>query len=81
MNPTLLALIPALVKGAVQIVTDKKAFKENLKAKTTKAAVALVGASAATGVAVPESEEAAITQAVMAILGAVLFFYRKYEGR
>lgn len=79
MNPTLLALIPSLVKGAVQIFTDKKAFKENLKAKSTKAAVA----TAAAAVLAPETmaQGGEETQLAMAITTVILFLLRKYQPK
>lgn len=74
MNPALIAM---LIKGAVEIVTNKDAFLENLKSKSTKAAAAVVAGGASVGVTMPDSEEAALTQLVTAIVGAALFFYRK----
>ncbi|MFW0778489.1 MAG: hypothetical protein ACN2B6_12310 [Rickettsiales bacterium] len=77
MNPALIPLIPSLIKGVVEIITDRKAFVENLKSKTTKAAVAVAAAGAGSELIIPETEEAALTQLVSGIVAAALFFYRK----
>jgi hypothetical protein len=71
MNP----LIPTLITSVVKLIADR-ASKENLKHPTTIAAAGTaVAAVSAPEVMTPESPEALITQAVLAILSVVLFFY------
>jgi hypothetical protein len=71
MNPL---IITALIKGAVEIFTNKEAFKENLKSKSTAAAAAIASAAtvgSATG-ALDENEQLAA-----AITTIILFLLRK----
>jgi len=71
MNP----LIPTLITSVIKLVADRTS-KENLKHPTTIAAAASATAAvAAPEVMTPESPEALITQAVLAVLSVILFFY------
>ena len=71
MNP----LIPTLITSVVKLIADR-ASKENLKHPTTIAAAASATAAVAAPEVLPtDSPEALITQAVLAILSVVLFFY------
>jgi hypothetical protein len=71
MNP----LVPKLISAAVSVIAAR-ASKENLKHPTTMAAAgAAVAAIAAPDVLPAESPEALITQAVLAVLSVILFFY------
>ena len=71
MNP----IVPKLISAAVSVIAAR-ASKENLKHPTTMAAAgAAVAAIAAPDVLPAESPEALITQAVLAVLSVILFFY------
>ena len=71
MNP----LIPTLIGSIVKIIADRTS-KENLKHPTTIAAAgAATVAIAAPEALPPDSPEALITQAVLAVLSVVLFFW------
>ena len=76
MASPLLALVPSLIKGAIQIFTDRKAFSENLTTKTTAAAgVTGVLAAVAPEVLPTGGDE---TQLALAITTIILFLLRKY---
>jgi hypothetical protein len=71
MNP----LIPTLITSIVKVISDR-ASKKNLKHPTTIAAAASATAAVAAPEVLPtDSPEALITQAVLAILSVILFFY------
>jgi len=71
MNP----LIPTLITSIVKVIADRTS-KDNLKHPTTIAAAGTaVAAIAAPEALPPESPEALITQAVLAVLSVILFFY------
>lgn len=76
-------LVPFIL-GAVDIVKNKQARKENLTKISTAIGTAMVGAAAvdapvAAGLP-PDSMEAAITQIAMGVLGVILIFLRKRQG-
>ena len=78
MNP----LIPTLISSVVKLIADRTS-KENLKHPTTiAAAVTAPSAVLAGDVLPPDSPEALITQAVLAVLSVVLFFWppRKHQA-
>lgn len=81
MNPLLLG---ALVKGAVEIFTSKKAFKENLKSGSTIAstlpALAGIESVSSAGLVPVDNMEAAITQLVSGLLFIGLFLWRRYQN-
>jgi hypothetical protein len=71
MNP----LVPKLISAAVSVIAAR-ASKENLKHPTTMAAAASATAAVAASEVLPtDSPEALITQAVLAVLSVILFFY------
>lgn len=71
-------IVASLISGAVQIFTNRDAFKENLKSKSTKAAVAsAVAAAVAPEAMPPDSLESALTQIALGVVSLVLFFYRR----
>jgi hypothetical protein len=71
MNP----LVPKLISTAISVIAAR-ASKENLKHPTTLASVgAATAAIAAPDMLPADSPEALITQAVLAVLAVVLFFY------
>ena len=75
------ALIPQLIAGAVEIIKDKKARKDNLKKPSTvigmpAAAVAAAVAPDVLGMA-PHSLESALTQIALGLVAVAMFFLRK----
>lgn len=77
MNP---ALIPLVLKGVGAVITNRKANKENNKTPTAKAAAgtgAVVGTMLAT---VEQTPEVVITEAVMAVVTAILYFWNAHKA-
>lgn len=75
------ALIPSLIAGAVEIIKDKQARKENLTKPSTvigtpAAAIAAAVAPEVAGMP-PDSLEAAVTQIALGIVAVIMFFLRK----
>jgi len=74
MNP----LIPLLLRGAIQVVTSKKAFKENI----TKPSTGLAAISAGVGALVItnyDSTESLVIAAISFAISAISFLYREYR--
>ena len=70
MNPL---LISTLIKGAVEIFTNKQAAKENLTSKTTIAAVV----PAIAGIAAYQTEHDMWMAVAGCVLSVLMFLYRK----
>lgn len=90
MAPLLTALLPSLITGAKEILTDKQARKENLKKPSTLTGASLVASAALSAISPetastaaqsvglpPDSLEGALTQLALAIVGVVLVFLRR----
>ena len=68
-------LLSALVKGAVEIFTNKQAAKENLTSKTTVAAIL----PAIAGVAAYQTEHDMWLAVAGCVISVLMFLYRKGE--
>ncbi len=78
--PILKAFIPELVKHGVEMTKDRGVLKENLKSKSTKAAIvpAVIAAAAAVSPEVIPTDPD-VTQVVMSVLTVLMFLLRKYQ--
>lgn len=81
LSTLLKVLIPQFFAGAVEILKDKQARKENMGSVSTLAsslpAAIAAGSVALEGPLPPDNLETLVTQVVMSILALVLFFLRK----
>jgi hypothetical protein len=72
------ALLVSLIQGAIEIFKSKKAFKENLKTKSTVVALApLPLAELGIQVADLNGDAAAVSYVISATLSLGLFLYRR----
>lgn len=82
MSPLVPVIVSAVINGAKEVLTSKKALKENLSEDSTKGAAAL-GAIVAGNATVnpPQTAEELIFNALLALYALGMFFYRKHSDK